>query len=474
MTQITLSGKIRDFKDSHPDFEQAVGAEKNIVEPLLGSDQKPVYQGGEGKTTSGEENFNQWFRDIKDVNQSKRLEIVLEDTDEDGVFTYENTDFFPIDNELFGNEGRKHNFHFTYEIHSEFTYQGHEQFTFTGDDDLWVFIDGKLVIDIGGVHQALTEAIDLQLVEGTEQLTNPLLSGQTLTLEKGKNYSFDLFFAERHTGNSHFRIDTSLRLKTLPVATLLVRDDEAKEYPKDKGWFRVQLDKPAETDLVVQYDVGGTATQGTDYRTLRTAQIKAGKDHVGIPVKPIMDDLKEGTETVTLTLCPGEGYELDAPLTGTINITDYTLPTPVVVIQSPDPKATEPRKGEICVDSGRFLVCADQPVEQDTVITYSVSGSAMEGVDYQPIRRSVTIPQGKTEARIEVTPLADAIDCEKDETVVVTLKPGEGYVVGDCKVARITIAESEQKPDYSRLWALLVFFFLALCGAWIILRDGGM
>ncbi|MGF1522461.1 MAG: fibro-slime domain-containing protein [Leptolyngbyaceae cyanobacterium] len=474
MTQITLSGKIRDFKDSHPDFEQAVGAEKNIVASLLGDDQKPIYQGGEGKTTTGQENFDQWFRDIKDINQSKRLEIVLEDTNGDGVFTYENTDFFPIDDELFGNEGRKHNFHFTYEIHSEFTYQGHEQFTFTGDDDLWVFIDGKLVIDIGGVHQALTETINLQLSEGEEQLTQVLPSGQTLMLEKGKNYAFDLFFAERHTGNSHFRIDTSLRLKTLPVATLLVRDGEAKEYPKDKGWFRIQLDKPAATDLVVHYDVSGTATPGTDYQTLRTAEVKAGKDHVGIPVKPIMDSVKEGTETVTLTLRPGEGYELDEPLTGTIHIADYTVPTPVVVIQSPDSKATEPQKGEICADTGIFVVCADRPVEQDTVITYAVSGSAMEGEDYKPINRSVTIPRGKTAACIEVDPLADEIDCEKDETVIIRLQPGDDYILGDCKVARLVIAEAEQKINYSLLWTLLIFLFLAICGAWILLRDGGM
>ncbi|MEO1297232.1 MAG: fibro-slime domain-containing protein [Cyanobacteria bacterium J06636_16] len=474
MTQNTLSGKIRDFKDSHPDFEQAVGAEKNIVEPLLGADQKPVYKGGEGKTTTGKENFDQWFRDIEAVNQNKRLEIVLEDTEGDGVFTYENTDFFPIDEELFGNEGRKHNFHFTYEIHSEFTYQGHEQFTFTGDDDLWVFIDGKLVIDIGGVHQALTETIDLRMADGHEQLTKTLASGETLTLEKGKNYSFDLFFAERHTGNSHFRIDTSLRLKTLPVATLLVRDDEAKEYPQDKGWFRIQLNKPAAIDLVVQYVVSGTATQGTDYRPLKTAQIKAGKDHVGIPVKPIMDDVKEGTETVTLTLRPGEGYELDEPLTGTVRIADYTLSAPVIVIQSPDAKATEPQKGEICADTGMFVVCVDRPVEQDTVITYTVSGSALEGEDYKPINRSVTIPQGKTAACIEVTPLADEINCEQDETVVIRLQPGDGYVLGDCKVARLVIAESEPATNYSTLWTLLVFLFLAICGAWIVFRDGGM
>ncbi|MEO0988069.1 MAG: fibro-slime domain-containing protein [Cyanobacteria bacterium J06639_14] len=472
MTQITLSGKIRDFKDSHPDFEHVIRAEKNIVKSLLGSDQKPIYQGGEGKTTTGKENFDQWFRDVKDVNQNKRLDIVLEDADDNGVFTYENNSFFPIDDELFGNEGRKHNFHFTYEIHSEFTYQGHEQFTFTGDDDLWVFIDGKLVIDIGGVHQALSETIDLQLADGEKQLNKTLPTGETLLLEKGKNYAFDLFFAERHTGESHFRIDTSLRLKSLPIAILQVSDAKAKEYPQDKGRFKIILDKPAETDIVVQYDIGGTATPGVDYKKLRTGKIPAGKTSLGISIKPIMDELTEGTETVTLTLLAGEGYEVGDPSTGTVTIADYTVPTPVINIKSPDPIATEPQKGEVCIDTGKFVLCADRPVQRDTVICYTVNGSAMEGRDYKSISRNITIPKGKTEACIDVTPLADAVDCEKDETVIVTLQPGDNYVVGDCKVAKVVIKEAERKLAYPMLWAILIFLFLALCGLWVILHNG--
>ena len=195
---------------------QISAAEPGIVADTIGSDRKPVWVGGSNSAlfattktkvnAAGDNlelntddaqnaaNFNQWFNDTVDVNQSKSFSLTLNDPENDGVFSYDNQSFFPIDNQLFGNEGRAHNQHFTFEAHSKFTFHAGQQFTFTGDDDVWVFINDKLVIDLGGVHKALTGTVSLD----------------DLGLSDGTDYNFDFFFAERNTFESHFHIDTSI------------------------------------------------------------------------------------------------------------------------------------------------------------------------------------------------------------------------------------------------------------------------
>jgi len=202
----SLVATIRDFHQSHPDFETFSGnaAYPGIVEALLGNDDKPVYAhaGGTAQTT-GPAEFAQWYNDVPNVNQPFSVPIPLSE-ESPGVFVYDNDAFFPIDGQGFGNEGNNHNFHFTTEIHTQFTYKGGESFTFTGDDDLWLFVNHHLAIDLGGLHQALTQAVDFDARAGE------------LELQVGKTYPMDIFHAERHTVESHFRVETTIDCFVVP------------------------------------------------------------------------------------------------------------------------------------------------------------------------------------------------------------------------------------------------------------------
>jgi fibro-slime domain-containing protein len=91
-----------------------------------------------------------------------------------------------------------HNFSFTSEAHFWFRFDatGMSRLDFTGDDDVWVFINGKLAVDIGGVHGRQDGSVDLS-VPATRT---------SLGLTVGKTYEAIVFQAERHTTRSQYRL----------------------------------------------------------------------------------------------------------------------------------------------------------------------------------------------------------------------------------------------------------------------------
>jgi fibro-slime domain-containing protein len=193
---IPLEATIRDFHAGR-DFEseEIDGVVKGLVANQLPEDGTPEFVGspGEGGISSSL-SFGWWYHDVETRNVKTNVVMdFVEDSNDPGVFVLNQPDFFPIDGALFGKEGREHNYHFTMEMHTTFTFHGGEFVEITSDDDAWLFINGKLAIDLGGAHGAS---------KGRVELNN-------LGLAAGQEYRFELFYAERHTSDAVLIVRTS-------------------------------------------------------------------------------------------------------------------------------------------------------------------------------------------------------------------------------------------------------------------------
>ncbi len=176
----------RDFQGSHDDFENASDWNKYDVASPIAATRKP-----EKTSTNGPLHFEEWYQNLPEVNQPFAVDLWLEPVGE--TFVFDSSLFLPLTD-----WGFKDNYLFTTELHTNFLYQGGEVFQFRGDDDVFVFVNGFLGVNLSGVHTPQEGSIDLDA------------KAAELGLEIGKSYALDLFQAERQPSGSNFRVETTL------------------------------------------------------------------------------------------------------------------------------------------------------------------------------------------------------------------------------------------------------------------------
>ena len=212
---------------------QRRGYMRGMVEQYLGPNGVPVQAANFPEECKLTTHINQWFlpqvlaqKNGRDYTNAtcRSIELSLDtgglwlgqknaSSPEGGLFLLDDFQYLDdektIENPFFDNisaNRKRHNFGFTMKIQATFEYVPGQYFEFLGDDDVWVFINNRLVVDIGGQHPQVTGAVDLD----------------TLGLIEGASYPFHIFYAERHQTESNFKMRTSIDLRT--EASILAKE----------------------------------------------------------------------------------------------------------------------------------------------------------------------------------------------------------------------------------------------------------
>jgi fibro-slime domain-containing protein len=233
----------RDFRYGSPsDFEPGVNGPTaetvGVVEANLDKDGKPVFTGltGLGVHIESKSTFEKWYRTTDGANHATAGKLALWRLSS-GAYVNRygangeqwkagvdgNPLFFPVDQDAFtpnterneaqipgfydlavpydvdgGGTRRRHNFSFTSEVRYWFKYEAGKTYKldFVGDDDVWVFINRKLAVDLGGLHPPAAGTVTL------DTSTAARLGG----LATGSVYEVAVFQAERQTTASSYKL----------------------------------------------------------------------------------------------------------------------------------------------------------------------------------------------------------------------------------------------------------------------------
>ncbi len=210
MKSKSLTGGHEDFHTGGSCMGDYTAPYLGIVNSTLDADRKPTFAVSDGSCfIQSQTTFSTWFRDS---DKSKTFSEFLELTRDGEKYGFDPEYFFPVDGRGWvaeatdpeptynGPDGEPHNYLFTSEVKYWFEYNPklNAELFFRGDDDVWVFVGGRLAVDLGGTHTPATGSFILDEETGTN-----------LELEVGRVYEVSVFHAERNPTGSSYRLELS-------------------------------------------------------------------------------------------------------------------------------------------------------------------------------------------------------------------------------------------------------------------------
>jgi regulation of enolase protein 1 (concanavalin A-like superfamily) len=177
----------------------------------------------------------------------------------------------------------------------------------------------------------------------------------------------------------------------------------------------------------------GTATLTSDYTLtpalvagsggFSTVSFLAGEGSLTLNVLAVNDTGAEGPESVLFTLASGNGYLIDGTAATSVTIDDNDTALPKVSLRLAETKTTEGSPTPSVITFTRTGNTAAA-----LSVSYSLSGSAVNGTDYAMLAGSFSIPAGQASGTLSLTTTDDAV-AEPVETILLTATADAAYVL---------------------------------------------
>ena len=221
------------------------------------------------------------------------------------------------------------------------------------------------------------------------------------------------------------------------VPVVSIRTGTTPTEPGTAGTFIIRAIGSATGNITVPYTLSGTATAGSDYTAPSgSVSISAnGTNDVTVTIPTLDDATAEDTETIIGTLTPGAGYRVYNDGSATLRLKDNDSGERVMV------SAWNGTPAEAASAVGKFYF-SREGTAGDLVVSYAISGTAINGTDYTLLPGAITIPDTASGADLIITPTDDAL-LEGSENVTVTVVAGAGYGAEIPASATLWITDNE-------------------------------
>lgn len=187
--------------------------EQGLVEFELDNEYLPVLVSGELTPNRGLGGTKRWFSTVDDESTSYTGTIRMDYKADGAEFSFYKSEFYPLDEAEFSKgdfvneDGHNHLFTMNFAVPFTALLSGNETFMINADDDTFVFVGNKLVIDMGGVHDATTGLF--QIHENGEIYVS--VDGETMAysgvnVDNNEGSIVRIYHADRDASDSVFNV----------------------------------------------------------------------------------------------------------------------------------------------------------------------------------------------------------------------------------------------------------------------------